>query len=185
MLGCVTCKVRSRVIVGLTLKIKKNVKFDKIDHSDVCPKCYKHHVVLLVQSSGKTGQFCRQKVQWKKAVKKWSRSLLLLNVLDLNTNQIHLASYKLECSKPKKNVTSFLQRDSYVDHRSNDKQEKLDESNDKQEKLDESNQNLNCRTSEVLLGHQGQLVHRLKKCVETGSTMTIPGKNSLSLKWVR
>ena len=82
-------------------------------------------------------------------------------------------------------MTSFLQRDSYVDHRLNDKQEKLDESNDKQEKLDESNQNLNCRTSEVLLGHQGQLVHRLKKCVETGSTMTIPGKNSLSLKWVR
>ena len=170
-----TCKVRSHVIVGLTLKIKKNVKSDEIDHSDVCPKCYKHHVVLLVQSSGKTGQFCDQKVQWKKAVKKWSRSLLLLNVLDLNTNQIHLALYKLECSKPKKNVTSFLQRDSFVDHRSNDKQEKLDE----------SNQNLNCRTSEVLLGHQGQLVHRLKKCVETGSTMTIPGKNSLSLKWVR
>ena len=116
MLGCVTCKVRSRVIVGLTLKIKKNVKSDEIDHSDVCPKCYKHHVVLLVQSSGKTRQFCRQKVQWKKAVKKWSRSLLLLNVLDLNTNQIHLALYKLECSKPKKNVTSFLQRDSFVDH---------------------------------------------------------------------
>ena len=71
-----TCKVRSRAIVGLTLKIKKNVKSVEFDHSAVCSKVYKYHVVPLVQSSGKTGQSCHQKVQLKKVVKnlsKWSR----------------------------------------------------------------------------------------------------------------